>query len=641
MGGLAQYWDLCTAAALVYTAIVTPYEVAFLAPPSPSEKWSDSVFIINRCVDVIFIIDMFVQFRTAYKRVDIVHGSKWITDPKAIAIHYVRSSWFYLDLFSILTSLFDILGGEDTDSLTVLRVVRVLRLAKLVRLMRGSRIFKKWEMSFAINYKYLSLFQIVFTICIGCHWFACIWGLEASFDPLNSWPIQKGYCTAWESDDRSFVEAAVEACGKGRTCEAGSCSGQVCEGGYQCAEPFHMYSWALYWSVATTTSVGYGDVVAVPFNIPEQFVCSISMMLGGGLWGYMIGIFANLASASEAETSFAEELSSFNTILAEINCPQSQQFKLREYLFHKKDLDESEKQKELLLNFSPAMQLEVSFKLNARWVHMVWYLSNPSSVPDLLVVDLAMRLKRKVFPPPELFPPGFMYIAEHGCAYRGGRMLRKGSVWGEDIVLQNSGLHLELPAISVRYSSVFVIDATELLETIDKYAEFKERFRIVRIKWMIRRAFVREAEIRVFTSGRGVFRNRFRPIYAKKIAAQMDEEWRQRNRGVVGHAIPGHVPGKDPIKRQLRSVLYASVDAGMDLRAHQMRTEDERYDIHNTAARFQALESKLSHLEGLMLQKVREKRASATPAALTVALPASSSRSRSPTPWHSKDSLDA
>ena len=81
--------------------------------------------------------------------------------------------------------------------------------------------------------------------------------------------------------------------------------------------------------------------------------------------------------------------------------------------------------------------------------------------------------------------------------------------------------------------------------------------------------------------------------------------------------------------------------AGMDLRAHQMRTEDERYDIHNTAARFQALESKLSHLEGLMLQKVREKRASATPAALTVALPASSSRSRSPTPWHSKDSLDA
>ena len=158
---------------------------------------------------------------------------------------------------------------------------------------------------------------------------------------------------------------------------------------------------------------------------------------------------------------------------------------------------------------------------------------------------------------------------------------------------------------------------------------------------MIRRAFVREAEIRVFTSGRGVFRNRFRPIYAKNIAAQMDEEWRQRNRGVVGHAIPGHAPGKDSIKRQLRSVLFASVDAGMDLRAHQMRTEDERDEIHNTAARFQALESKLSDLEGLMLRKVREKRVSAPLAALTIALPASSSRSSSSTPWHSKDSLDA
>ena len=79
----------------------------------------------------------------------------------------------------------------------------------------------------------------------------------------------------------------------------------------------------------------------------------------------------------------------------------------------------------------------------------------------------------------------------------------------------------------------------------------------------------------------------------------------------------------------------------MDLRAHQMRTEDERDEIHNTAARFQALESKLSDLEGLMLRKVREKRVSAPLAALTIALPASSSRSSSSTPWHSKDSLDA
>ena len=147
----SQYWDLVTSVALIYTAAVTPFEVAFLAQLSPSERWSDTVFLLNRCVDIIFIMDMLMQFRTAFLRIDLIKGASWITDPGAIAFHYVRSTWFYIDLFSILTSLFDIVGGEGLDNLIALRIIRVLRLAKLIRLARGLRIFSKWEMSWSIN----------------------------------------------------------------------------------------------------------------------------------------------------------------------------------------------------------------------------------------------------------------------------------------------------------------------------------------------------------------------------------------------------------------------------------------------------------------------------------------------------------
>ena len=54
----------------------------------------------------------------------------------------VPTQWFPIDIFSISTSIFDIVEFPGARSFAVLRAIRVLRLAKLVRLARGSRIFK-------------------------------------------------------------------------------------------------------------------------------------------------------------------------------------------------------------------------------------------------------------------------------------------------------------------------------------------------------------------------------------------------------------------------------------------------------------------------------------------------------------------
>ena len=52
------YWDAVTAVALLYTAVMTPYEVGFM---QPAENWYDPIFLINRLLDVIFIVDMAVS----------------------------------------------------------------------------------------------------------------------------------------------------------------------------------------------------------------------------------------------------------------------------------------------------------------------------------------------------------------------------------------------------------------------------------------------------------------------------------------------------------------------------------------------------------------------------------------------------
>ena len=170
-----SHWDLVTTLALVFVSLVTPYEVAFV------RETSDVLFWLNRTIDVIFITDMVLQMHIAFK-VEDAKGTRWVTESRAVARHYLCSRWFGLDFFSILTSIFDFIGGGEREGeagkLKVLRAVRTLRLMKLIKLARGSRLFKRWEMKMSIDYSYLTLASLMVVILLTCHWVSCIWGLQ-------------------------------------------------------------------------------------------------------------------------------------------------------------------------------------------------------------------------------------------------------------------------------------------------------------------------------------------------------------------------------------------------------------------------------------------------------------------------------
>ena len=59
-----QRWDLVTLGALIFTAFVTPYEVALL------QTKYDGLFFVNRLVDFVFFKDMVMQFFLAFRDTD-------------------------------------------------------------------------------------------------------------------------------------------------------------------------------------------------------------------------------------------------------------------------------------------------------------------------------------------------------------------------------------------------------------------------------------------------------------------------------------------------------------------------------------------------------------------------------------------
>ena len=86
-----QVWDIVTTLCLIFTALVTPYEVAFLEMPRTwSDAWNDPLFVINRFIDLVFITDMTLQFGLMYQDQNRLDGVKWIDEPSQIFNNYVK-----------------------------------------------------------------------------------------------------------------------------------------------------------------------------------------------------------------------------------------------------------------------------------------------------------------------------------------------------------------------------------------------------------------------------------------------------------------------------------------------------------------------------------------------------------------------
>ena len=176
-----QRWDSLTFALLIFTAVITPFEVAYL-----TVKTKQFLFWINRLVDLVFIADIFVQFRLAFR--DETKGSMLIKSQKKIAYRY-GTTWFPIDVMSVLP--FEILSiaikGSAFSKLKVVRLVRLLRLLKLMRVLRANRLLARYETKISVSYATLAMTKYVVLLVVVAHWMACVWGMSLDLAGDNAW----------------------------------------------------------------------------------------------------------------------------------------------------------------------------------------------------------------------------------------------------------------------------------------------------------------------------------------------------------------------------------------------------------------------------------------------------------------------
>lgn len=241
------WWDGIIFLLLLYTSVWEPYKAAFLD--------IDSLSLWDVLVDAVFWVDIFLSFSTGYVTED---GLKVDFHRGSIVKQYcTRPNGFFVDLIATVPwdavlRTFEPALGMRKPTYRVTRMVRLLRLLRAPRLINRLTEHRNW----AVHSVYVDFSKFTIYTVILAHALACIFFL---------WPaLFVSDCSALPNADPSDDEAPTITAIADDTADDCTPLGSWRETEeLQDKSAWHSYVLAMYWSVTTITTIGFGDVTPV------------------------------------------------------------------------------------------------------------------------------------------------------------------------------------------------------------------------------------------------------------------------------------------------------------------------------------------------------------------------------------------
>jgi len=451
-----KYWDLIITVCLVYTALVTPYEIAFLKPSY------SALYFIGRFLDLVFFKDMVMQFFIKVQKVT-PERTTWLRSKKEIAVAYLKG-WFLIDFLSILpydhitdiVNLFSDESPEGLDKLKILRLLRVLRLIKLVRILKASKLVVRWQNRVSVKFGTQHTIKFMVLIAIASHWMACVWGFVGLYEGTNlvcrsdiAHPTGKYFIDA-PADGNSFDPAAWE----GNSWVIAFAEGRAAENTINPCEPFGLWMASLYWAVMTLTSIGYGDIL--PRTLLEYILCTLCMLMSGVCWAYVVGGLCSVAMSSNPERlAFEERMDSFNRMCESQKIPQETRWRGRQFIREARFHNNCVSDQEVRQGLGEELQGAIANHMASHYLSSIWYFKSTG-------VEFRQTVSNK-------FTPNFfekreqipihssLCVVERGTVGRGGIVLVRFNFWGEEMIVANTGLHSSYPAQAMTYTEILSI----------------------------------------------------------------------------------------------------------------------------------------------------------------------------------------
>ncbi|KAL1500726.1 hypothetical protein ABEB36_006173 [Hypothenemus hampei] len=452
-------WDWVILILVMYTAIFTPYVAAFLLSEPDfnnrkNRKYSeDPIVIIDLIVDVTFIIDILINFRTTY----VSGNDEIVSDPGKIAIHYLKG-WFLIDLVAAVP--FDLLFfGSDTDELGLDKdetttLIGLLKTARLLRLVRVARKIDRYS-----EYGAAVLLLLMATFVLIAHWLACIWYAIANAERGNMTP-RIGWLDILANDTQQpyYNDTAGGPSIKSR------------------------YITALYFTFTSLTSVGFGNVAP---NTDAEKIFTICVMLVGSLM--YASIFGNVSAIIQRLYSgtarYHTQMLRVREFIRFHQIPNPLRQRLEEYFQHAWTYTNGIDMNSVLKGFPECLQADICLHLNRNLLQNCGVFEGAS--PGCLRA-LSLKFKTTHAPPGDtLVHRGDVLTSLYFISRGSIEILRDDMVMAIlgkfDIFGENPCLHTTIgkSACNVRaltYCDLHKIHRDDLLDVLELYPEFFNHF---------------------------------------------------------------------------------------------------------------------------------------------------------------------
>uniref|UniRef100_A0ACD5VQ51 Uncharacterized protein n=1 Tax=Avena sativa TaxID=4498 RepID=A0ACD5VQ51_AVESA len=393
-----RIWETFLLVLVVYSAWIYPFELAFLRHLS----WK--LFLIENIVNGFFAIDIVLTFFLAY----LDRKSYLLVDsPKTIAARYL-SSWFIFDVCSTIPyQPFGLLFNKQGNGLAY----RILNMLRLWRLRRLSALFARLEKDIRLNYYWIRCTKLISVTLFAVHCSGCFIYLIADRYPNPS--------KTWIGAERP---------------------------NYRLDSLWVRYVTAIYWSITTLTTTGYGDFHA---ENPREMSFSICFMLFNlGLTAYLIGNMTNLVVQGSCRTrNFRDTIHAASQFAARNQLPEQVRDEMLAHICLRYKT-EGLKQKETLDSLPKAIRSSIACHLFLPVLENVYLFDGVSFTCRL---QLVTTMEAEFYPPKETVilqneTPTDVYILVSGAVEvrtitNGGekveQLLSAGDIFGEIGVLYN------------------------------------------------------------------------------------------------------------------------------------------------------------------------------------------------------------
>ncbi|XP_055959175.1 potassium voltage-gated channel subfamily H member 7 [Patella vulgata] len=458
-------WDWIILLLVIYTAIFTPYAAAFLLSEekkslnknvSAESRYSDPMTIIDLIVDIMFIIDIFINFRTTY----VNKNDEVVSHPGKIAVHYFKG-WFLIDVVAAIP--FDLLlFGSETDETTTL--IGLLKTARLLRLVRVARKLDRYS-----EYGAAVLLLLMATFALIAHWLACIWYAIGNVERPYLEEPKIGWLDELARQTHQFYLPNDTSSGPSKKSK---------------------YVTALYFTFSSLTSVGFGNVSP---NTNSEKIFSILIMLIGSLM--YASIFGNVSAIIQRLYSgtarYHTQMLRIKEFIRFHQIPNPLRQRLEEYFQHAWSYTNGIDMNQVLKSFPECLQADICLHLNRNLLNNcpAFKETRPfifaGASPGCLRA-LSMKFKTTHVPPGDtLVHRGDVLTALFFVARGSIEILRddivvailgKDDVFGENLCKHETVGKSSCNVRALTYCDLHKIHRDDLLEILDMYPEFAEHF---------------------------------------------------------------------------------------------------------------------------------------------------------------------